>query len=272
MYFVPISLLTSIEVISFIQGSFIVWDMDIYDTDRDLPAKVQSVNLNEELGMVTYIFSDKTGTLTQNIMEFQKFSVGEQKYGIDKPENIDYAPGVTNVNFYDEDLNEQLNNPSHSNHANIKRFLEAVGLCHTIITDKKKTKEGVEYTVYNASSPDELALVNGARHLGFEFVDRNDEGDMVCKSWGEERKYKLLNVIEFDSTRKRMSVIIRTPDGKIMLICKGADSIIEKRLKKPCPTFAKTQEFLDSFAETGLRTLLIAGKEISEQQYGQFKA
>ena len=106
MYFVPISLLTSIEVISFIQGSFIVWDMDIYDTDRDLPAKVQSVNLNEELGMVTYIFSDKTGTLTQNIMEFQKFSVGEQKYGIDKPENIDYAPGVTNVNFYDEDLNE----------------------------------------------------------------------------------------------------------------------------------------------------------------------
>ena len=77
MYFVPISLLTSLEVISFIQGNFIMWDMDIYDTDRDLPAKVQSVNLNEELGMVTYIFSDKTGTLTQNIMEFQKFSCGD---------------------------------------------------------------------------------------------------------------------------------------------------------------------------------------------------
>ena len=85
MYFVPISLLTSLEIISFIQGSFIMWDYAIYDTDRDLPAKVQSVNLNEELGMVTYIFSDKTGTLTQNIMEFQKFSVGHYKYGIDKP-------------------------------------------------------------------------------------------------------------------------------------------------------------------------------------------
>ena len=57
-----------------------------------------------------------------------------------------------------------------------------------------------------------------------------------------------------------------------MLLCKGADSIIEKRLKKPCADLEKTQEFLDSFAETGLRTLLIAGKELSQQQYNQFKA
>ena len=88
MYFVPISLLTSLEVISFIQGNYIMWDIQIYDTERDLPAKVQSVNLNEELGMVTYIFSDKTGTLTQNIMEFQKFSVGDKKYGVDSPKGV----------------------------------------------------------------------------------------------------------------------------------------------------------------------------------------
>ena len=54
---------------------------------------------------------------------------------------------------------------------------------------------------------------------------------MVCDAWGDERRYRLLNVIEFDSTRKRMSVIVRTPEDKIMVICKGADSIIEKRLK-----------------------------------------
>jgi len=63
---------------------------------------------------------------------------------------------------------------------------------------------------------------------------------MVCQAWGEEKKYKLLNVIEFDSTRKRMSVIVRTQENKIMMICKGADSIIEKRLKKPCATIEKT--------------------------------
>ena len=53
---------------------------------------------------------------------------------------------------------------------------------------------------------------------------------MVCEAWGEERKYHLLNVLEFDSARKRMSVILREPSGKIMLLCKGADSIIEARL------------------------------------------
>jgi len=79
-----------------------------------------------------------------------------------------------------------------------------------------------------------------------------------------ERRYKLLNVIEFDSTRKRMSVIVRTPEGKILILCKGADSIIEKRLLPDQKSLAKTKEYLDDFAETGLRTLLIAGKEISE--------
>ena len=53
---------------------------------------------------------------------------------------------------------------------------------------------------------------------------------MVIDAWDGVRKYKLLNLIEFDSDRKRMSVIVRDTDGKIILFCKGADSIIEKRL------------------------------------------
>ena len=75
------------------------------DEERQLFAKAQSSNLNEELGMVHYIFSDKTGTLTQNIMEFQKFTVGTEQFGIDKPsDKIKYKPGVTNVNFEDPKL------------------------------------------------------------------------------------------------------------------------------------------------------------------------
>ena len=93
---------------------------------------------------------------------------------------------------------------------------------------------------------------------------------MVCKAWGTERKYKLLNVIEFDSTRKRMSVILRTPENKILVICKGADSIIEKRLKPGQEVLHKTKDFLEEFALTGLRTLLIAQKEISEDEYQAF--
>ena len=104
MNFVPISLLVTLEMINFLQAYFITVDVGVYDTDKALPAVVQSSNLNEELGMVHYIFSDKTGTLTQNIMEFQKFTVGKEKYGEDAPKSIEYAPGVTNVNFYDPKL------------------------------------------------------------------------------------------------------------------------------------------------------------------------
>ena len=120
--------------------------------------------------------------------------------------------------------------------------MEALGLCHTVIADVKKKKipkqgdqtgesEEVEYIAYNASSPDELALVNGARHLGFFFRRRDEDNNMICETWDGERNYKLLNLIEFDSTRKRMTVIVRTPEDKILVLCKGADSIIEKRLK-----------------------------------------
>ena len=272
MNFVPISLLISVEMINFIQAKFIAWDMMVYDEARDLPALVQSSNLNEELGMVHYIFSDKTGTLTQNIMEFQKCTVDRHKFGDDSPQGVEYLPGVTNVNFYDEEMTNQLQDKRHPNHTNVKNFLEALGLCHTIITDIKVDKETQqEYTIYNASSPDELALVNGARHLGFTFESRDDQGNMVCQTWDGERRYKLLNVIEFDSTRKRMSVIVKTPDNRILVICKGADSIIEKRLKPDQHHLAETKEYLDEFAQTGLRTLLVASKEISESHYLEWR-
>jgi phospholipid-transporting ATPase len=64
MNFVPISLLVTLETCKYIQGIFIGWDIKIYDVEKDLPAKAQSSNLNEQLGMIHYIFSDKTGTLT----------------------------------------------------------------------------------------------------------------------------------------------------------------------------------------------------------------
>jgi len=87
---------------------------------------------------------------------------------------------------------------------------------------------------------------------------------MVCETWDGVRKYKLLNLIEFDSDRKRMTVVVKTPEDKILVICKGADSIIEKRLRKGQEYLTRTQNFLDAYAKQGLRTLLIASKEISE--------
>lgn len=80
---VPISLLVTLEMIKYIQGMFISWDISIYDQTTSTPAKVQTSTLNEELGQVKFIFSDKTGTLTKNYMEFRKMSIGKFSYGLD---------------------------------------------------------------------------------------------------------------------------------------------------------------------------------------------
>jgi phospholipid-transporting ATPase len=97
--------------------------------------------------------------------------------------------------------------------------------CHTIIIDPKSGK-------LNASSPDELALVNAAIQLGYQFKDQDDDGNIVIYDQRKNvaLKYKLLNVCEFTSTRKRMSCILRDPSNRIVLMCKGADSVIEKLL------------------------------------------
>ena len=83
-----------------------------------------------------------------------------------------------------------------------------LAICHTIIIENKNGKLN-----YNASSPDELALVNAARFFGVKYVDRDEENNIFVDFKGKRQKWKLLNLIEFNSTRKRMTVVVRDPQG-----------------------------------------------------------
>lgn len=77
---IPISLQVTLEVVRYVQATFINMDIEMYHADTDTPAMARTSNLNEELGMVNYVFSDKTGTLTKNVMEFKRCSVGGKIY------------------------------------------------------------------------------------------------------------------------------------------------------------------------------------------------
>ena len=162
-------------------------------------------------------------------MDFKRFSAGPISYGKKSPQtdkNKIKERRITNVDFEDDSAFEHLKDTSHENHEYLTTFMEILAVCHTIIVEEKKGE-----TVYNASSPDELALVNAAKFFGFNFKGRDDENNMIVDNNGYETKYKLLNLIEFTSTRKRMTVVVRTEDGRILVMCKGADSIITPRLK-----------------------------------------
>ena len=178
-------------------------------------------------------------------------------------------PGVTNVNF-DDDLfyehwNKEYFNRTNNENPKIEDFINILAICHTIITEKKN-----DVLNYNASSPDELALTNAARHFGVIFEERDEDNNLVIhnKLTDTNSEFSLLNVIEFTSTRKRMSVVVRTPDNRILVMTKGADSIIISKLKAGQEKLIdKTSEFLTDYANQGLRTLLLAQKEISEAEY-----
>ena len=251
---IPISLQVTLEFVKFTQAYFINWDKDMFYEPTETPALARTSNLNEELGQIKYIFSDKTGTLTRNIMEFKKSTIG----------GIMYSVGSHGEDEMESALIKNLKN-RHETAAAIEDFMVMMAVCHTVIPELKN-----EEIFYNASSPDEKALVEGAALYGFEFVSRKPESVVIKTPWGREEEYDVLNVIEFTSTRKRMTVIVRAPDGTIKLYSKGADTMIIERLGTRVDQtryHGTTLQHLEEFAKQGLRTLCLAMRELAESEY-----
>ncbi|XP_028167946.1 probable phospholipid-transporting ATPase IA [Ostrinia furnacalis] len=263
---IPISLQVTAEIVRFFQAKFIAMDSEMYHSATDTPAMARTSNLNEELGMVKYVFSDKTGTLTCNVMDFHKCSIAEMIYN---------RPGESE-RLEDTLLYQNLMRSAAA--PVIREFLTMLAICHTVIPEKVNGKIN-----YHAASPDERALVMGAARFGFVFETRTPTcvrirvpAPATATAAGptagmatQEEEYAILNVIDFTSSRKRMSVIVRTPTGEIKLYCKGADSVIYPRLAggPAAPYSAATLAHLEHFASEGLRTLVFAVADVPEALY-----
>jgi phospholipid-transporting ATPase len=253
---IPISLIITVEVVKLIQAYLINFDLDMYDESTDTPALARNSNLNEELGQVKFVFSDKTGTLTENIMEFKQCSVSGIVYSTDSSEEGDDSSPLV--------LREALKG---SGRKAMLHFFRVLALCHTVIPEWVEDSQSL---VYRASSPDEEALVKAARDLGVVFKARTPKS-IIIEVDGAEEEYELLNLLEFNSTRKRMSVVVRFPDGSIRVLCKGADTVIYSRLAPSEDYSSSTNSHLKTFAVTGLRTLCVAERTIGLVDYEEWE-
>lgn len=283
---IPISLQVTLELVRFIQAIFINLDIEMYHEESNTPAMARTSNLNEELGMVKYVFSDKTGTLTRNVMEFKKCSIAGQIYSLDN--QAEETGEISSTSFTTTDgpgpsrLSQQI--LGENTDSDIARnFMTLMAICHTVIPengsptshDSVDNESSInvinEDIIYHAASPDERALVYGAKKFGFIFHTRTPSY-VEMDALGNTERYDILNVLEFTSTRKRMSIIARNSRGEIKLYCKGADTVIFERLAPDGQEFKDiTLRHLEEFASEGLRTLCLAVADIDPEVYEHWK-
>uniref|UniRef100_A0A8C0EP17 Phospholipid-transporting ATPase n=1 Tax=Bubo bubo TaxID=30461 RepID=A0A8C0EP17_BUBBB len=240
-FIIPVSMYVTVEMQKFLGSFFISWDKEMYDEEIKEGALVNTSDLNEELGQVEYVFTDKTGTLTENSMEFIECCIDGHKYKdcISEVDGFSQTDGPLKYYGKAEKSREEL-------------FLRALCLCHTVQIKEADQVDGLighpeHKDTYISSSPDEIALVKGAEN-SFFFL-----------------RYQLLHVLNFDPVRRRMSVIVRTTTGTLLLFCKGADSSIFPRVQQE--EIQQTKVHVDRNAMDGYRTLCVAFKELTQKEY-----
>uniref|UniRef100_V5ESP9 Phospholipid-transporting ATPase n=1 Tax=Kalmanozyma brasiliensis (strain GHG001) TaxID=1365824 RepID=V5ESP9_KALBG len=307
---VPISLYISFEFVRLAQAYFIYDDYDIWYEKTNRRTTAKSWNLSDDLGQIEYIFSDKTGTLTQNVMIFRECAVAGNIYhgeagsphvdgsdttttDVPPAKNFDKDDASTNdgsgrrisgsyqahnnkVNvkplnpeippFRDQSLSDALRDSESEQSKHLGNFFRCLALCHTVLVDNLEDGS-IEY---QAQSPDEQALVQAAADVGFIFIGKERQTLRILTPYSSEPEvYELLVVNEFSSARKRMSVIVRREsDGQLLMLAKGADSIMFERARAGQEELKQeTDAALEEFANKGLRTLCLGGKELTADYY-----
>ncbi|KAJ1528456.1 hypothetical protein ONE63_006867 [Megalurothrips usitatus] len=258
-YLIPISLYVTIEMQKFLGSLFFTWDNQMYCPDSNRKAVCNTSDLNEELGLVEYLFTDKTGTLTENTMVFRRCCINGVPYYEARGalREISSPTGDSNAGDAVGTLTPAM-----------EHYFLALALCHTSQMDYEErfdTLDGAEFQ-YACSSPDERALLQACARCGIVFLGESS-GYYVVRVRGRVTAYRRLEVLEFTSDRKRMSVIVRDPSGQIWLFCKGAEATVLPLVTHGQKT--RTMQCIHEFAMRGLRTMLVACRRVPRDEYKQ---
>lgn len=287
---VPISLRVNLDMGKSVYSWFI-------QHDPEMPgAVVRTSTIPEELGRIEYLLSDKTGTLTQNEMEMKKIHVGTVSYANEAMDEVasyvkqGFSPPVS----HDAHSSSMLITPS-SNFlisntggtrtrreigSRVRDVVLALALCHNV-TPTEEEVEGEKITTYQASSPDEIAIIKWTEAVGLRLVHR-DRKRMTLESVDSGRtvvRVKILEIFPFTSDSKRMGIIVQFDEGQesaskdpeggeIWFFQKGADTVMT--------SIVAANDWLDeetaNMAREGLRTLVVGRKKLSIAQYREFAA
>ncbi|KAL2581430.1 hypothetical protein GLYMA_15G215400v4 [Glycine max] len=281
---IPISLYISMELVRVGQAYFMIGDSRMYDKATDSGFQCRALNINEDLGQIKYVFSDKTGTLTENKMEFQCASILGFDYSSPKAslenEQVEYSVQAVGKVFKPKmmvKINQELLQLSKIGFANregkqIYDFFLALAACNTIVPLVVDTSDPmVKLIDYQGESPDEQALAYAAAAYGFMLIERTS-GHIVVDIHGEKQRFNVLGLHEFDSDRKRMSVILGYNNNSVKLFVKGADtsmlSVIDKSLNTDI--LQATETHLHSYSSVGFRTLVIGVRDLDASEFEQW--
>lgn len=395
---IPISLYVSMEVVKLFQVYFISNDLELYYAEMDQPVLCRALNINEDLGQIKFVFSDKTGTLTENKMVFKRCTIGGRNFSHgDKlgSDLTDAAPSSSDADqmyhqisdesnggelYWDKELAQVVESNGRNNYhcgpqsSYLREFFILLAICNTVVVTRKSkgtsnnsasptdqtdlphnpdnkhvpvdlgeysswnnhlipdsnsahgnldvsatpVKTSLERSskrlkspgslieaaveqstandeiVYEAESPDEAALVKAAHLYGYKLLSRSPDKVTLYIPGEGEVAYEIMHVLPFDSSRKRMSIIVRREDdSSIVLYCKGADSAVLPKLERANQQFQgddvdagegswaarsrsrgslveETSCHLDLYARDGLRTLCMARRDLATGDYEEW--
>uniref|UniRef100_K3WUP7 Phospholipid-transporting ATPase n=1 Tax=Globisporangium ultimum (strain ATCC 200006 / CBS 805.95 / DAOM BR144) TaxID=431595 RepID=K3WUP7_GLOUD len=318
--FVPISLQVTIDFTRYFQSLVIANDqemristgdaprgsriIDVAALDKKKTVRVQSSELNEELGMVEHVFTDKTGTLTCNRMEFRTCHIDGKTYEYDfvdgglRPIDQTQTPRRGRASTPSQTPRQgRALTPSQtprqgwasttsprtdesattSSIVTLQKYPQIHKFFVNLAANNSITPGGVASTLatgetlleYSGPSPDERALVMAAARSGVKLKRRNNTHIFLCV-YGQDVEYEILHNFEFTSDRKKSSILCREiATGRLILFCKGADTVILAALsgRNHSGRVLQAKEQILVYSSNGLRVLCIAEREITEAQY-----